>query len=29
MDVRPYGPPEYSDEGHRAAIAAGRDRHVV
>ena len=24
VDVRPYGPPEYSDAGHRAAIAAGR-----
>ena len=23
IDVRPYGPPEYSDEGHRAAIASG------
>ena len=24
VDLRPYGPPEYSDDGHRAAIAAGR-----
>ncbi len=23
IEVRPYGPPEYSDEGHRAAIASG------